>query len=109
MTTITVEDYGVDVTYKDQEMCLALDLEISADITYEPAKLSGPPEDCNPDNSECEVTEIKILHARDEDEKELPLTQALIDACLLQIDGTDFTDELWEAWDDARYDSSGEE
>ena len=35
-----------------------LDLDVTYSASYTPAKLSGPPEDCYPEDSECEVTSI---------------------------------------------------
>ena len=38
-----------------------VDFDISADMIYEPAFVSGPMDACYPDGSECTITEIKVM------------------------------------------------
>ena len=49
LTTYTIELDGNEI-----------DLTIEYDAVYQPAKVSGPPEDCHPDESELDITDITI-------------------------------------------------
>ena len=83
----------MNVTYTlmlgDEEV--DVDFNIEADITYEPARVSGPPEDCYPDSSECEITAIFPLDTidgfKDSD---------LLDALDKQIGEDKIIEDLWE-------------
>lgn len=68
-----------------------VDFRIEADITYQPARISGPPEDCYPDESECDITDIKVLSQVD------GLTDGdIIDALLKQVGEDKLIEDLWE-------------
>jgi hypothetical protein len=47
LTTYTVEVDGNEI-----------DLTIEYDAVYQPAKVSGPPEDCYPDESSLDITDV---------------------------------------------------
>lgn len=68
-----------------------VEFEINADMTYLPARLSGPPEDCYPDESECVITSIvpleKIDGCNDAD---------LLDALETQVSEEKIIEDLWE-------------
>lgn len=49
LTTYTIELDGNEI-----------DLTIEYDAVYQPAKLSGPPEDCYPDESELDITDVTV-------------------------------------------------
>jgi hypothetical protein len=68
-----------------------IDFRIEADITYQPARISGPPEDCYPDESECDITDIKVLSQVD------GLKDAdILDALERQIGEDKIIEDLWE-------------
>ena len=98
--TITLEEIyaEVDLGEGDYEE-LSLQLEISADMTYEPAKLDGPPEDCYPENSECDITELKILSAFDCEGNEIKLTKDNLKAIGDAISPRDFEEDLWDEFE----------
>jgi len=70
-----------------------VDFQIDADITYQEAYISGPPEDCYPAYGECDITEIKVLSTidglKDSD---------ILDALDKQIGTDKITDDLWEEY-----------
>ncbi len=68
-----------------------VDFRIEADITYQPARISGPPEDCYPDESTCDIEDIKVMSQID------GLTDDdIIDALLKQIGEDKITEDFWE-------------
>ena len=68
-----------------------VDFEIEADITYQPARISGPPEDCYPDESECDITEIKVMSQID------GLKDAdILDALATQVGDDTIINDLWD-------------
>ena len=68
-----------------------VDFEIEADITYEPARISGPPEDCYPDESECDITVIKVMSKID------GLKDAdILDALATQVGDDTIINDLWD-------------
>ena len=79
-----------------------VDFEISADITYEPAFISGPMDACYPDSSECDITEIKVMSQidglKDSD---------ILDALATQVGDDKIINDLWE--DYMERDDSGRE
>ena len=79
-------------TEPDEEFVeVDVDFQIDADITYEPAFVSGPPEDCYPDSSECDINSIKVLSTVD------GLKDAdILDALMTQIGEDTIRDALWE-------------
>ena len=83
------------LTFGDQEE--DIDFDISADITYQPARISGPPEDCYPDESSCENIQIKVLSQID------GLKDAdILDALETQIGEDKIVEDLWEDWQMSR-------
>ena len=76
-----------------------VDFQIEADITYEPARISGPPEDCYPDSSECSITEVKVMSQID------GLKDAdILDALEKQIGEERIIEDLWEDYMSRKYD-----
>ena len=76
-----------------------VDFSIEADMTYEPARISGPPEDCYPDESECDITEIKVMSEVD------GLKDAdILDALEKQIGEERIIEDLWEDYMSRRFD-----
>ncbi len=72
-----------------------VDFLIEADITYEPEYISGPPEDCYPDSSECTITSVKVLSQVDgfNDDQ-------IIEALEKQIGEDKVVQDLWEDYMD---------
>ena len=67
-----------------------VDFEISADMVYEPAFVSGPMDACYPDCSECTITEIKVMSQID------GLKDAdILDALETQVGEDKIIEDLW--------------
>ena len=80
------------------------DLRVEANCFYQAAKLDGPPENCYPEDSECEITRIEVLKAIDEDGNVLTLSKEKLALIQAAIDEDHLSDEIFEAWMDSRYD-----
>ena len=66
---------------------------------YEPAILGGPPEDCSPEESECDLESIKVDHAEDLLNAEEVKDPELLKKIELAIDEDWAIDCLWEEYD----------
>ena len=101
--TTEVEEIELEVDFGEGEYeQISVDIRISADMSWQSAKLSGPPEDCYPEESECDITETKILDAFDCNEKEIKLTPERIAAISDALESCDFEEELWDAFEAAQ-------
>lgn len=84
--TVMLGDEEHDVTFN-----------IHADISYQKAYISGPPEDCYPADESCEITDVDVLTSvqgfSDAD---------LLDALEKQIGEERITDDLWDDYHDGR-------
>ena len=68
-----------------------VDFDIDAHIVYRPEQVSGPVENCYPDESECDIRDIKVLSEVD------GFTDLEILAALEGQIGTDkIGEDLWE-------------
>lgn len=67
--------------------------QITADMSYDPGNVSGPPERCYPPDSSCEITEIKPLTTLD-GMRDVDLINALNE----QIGEDKLMEDLWEDW-----------
>lgn len=84
---------------KDDE--IDVDFEIDADIVYQPAFTTGLPENCYPDESECTITEIKVM-------SDLPFSDSDILAALeTQVGEGKIIEDLWEDYMDRGVDDRG--
>ena len=97
MTTITG---SLTVTLKDEgrEDIYDVSYEASAHCVYRPARISGPPEDCHPDESELNDLEVTITLVDDEQgnavDKTAPLWAALDNALIRAL----IEEQVWEAF-----------
>lgn len=83
----------MNVTYtlmlNDDE--IDVDFQIDADIVYQPAFISGLPENCYPDESSCDITEIKVMSTVD------GIKDAdILDALAKQVGDDKIIEDLWE-------------
>jgi hypothetical protein len=82
----TTTVYPTDRDGQDWE----INVRVDYDCDYQPAKVSGPPEDCYPEAGELDMTEITILD-------ELPSMITDADVYAAAEDAKDRLDQ--EAWD----------
>lgn len=66
---------------------------------YDPGKLSGPPEDCYPPESEGEIASVKMLEVRDSNSRPVvnEMLRALILAKLMELPLEEYLLENWMA------------
>ena len=93
MTHLYLED-ETELTVEDKNYVVLFG--VTADMIYEPAKLSGPPEDCYPDNSECNIEDVKVLGVWDEEGDSIQPSKALLAELLAEYDPEDLSDEFWK-------------
>lgn len=74
--------------------------EITADMSYDPGNVSGPPERCYPPDSSCEITEVKPMTTLDG-----LSDQDLIDALYEQVGEDKIMDDLWENYSSDKEDA----
>jgi len=75
---------------------------------YIPAILGGPPEDCHPDESECEIVSITALWATDNTGELIEHAPAL-DALGKLLDLADVEAALWAAYNDEDLEVEGDD
>lgn len=95
---LTVTDYELEYTSPSGEICSVLvTFEITAKMHYAPAQLGRPLDQCTPDESEHEVTDVEIVDTFDTDRDESVPASHLpaIRARLLTLD---FAERLWDAF-----------
>lgn len=78
-----------------------VEFEITADMSYDPGNVSGPPERCYPPDSECEITEVKPMTTMDG-----LSDQDLIEALYAQVGEDKLEEDLWEDWQADRDDAA---
>ena len=80
-----------------------VEFEIQADITYQPARISGPPEDCYPDESECEITSIRVM-----DTVEGHTDAEILKALEVQVGEDRIVEDLWDDYSASRDDAAAD-
>lgn len=84
----------------EAEREVELEFTVIAEMHYSPAQTSGPPENCYPEESECNITSLKITKAT-EDGKPVHLgldTMAQLRE-LISLDRVE--EQLWEIYQEA--------
>jgi hypothetical protein len=69
-----------------------------ADMIYSPGHLGGPPEDCYPDESECDITKLELGEVLDDQGFVLHEDDQRLAELLEGIDRELVEDALWEAF-----------
>jgi hypothetical protein len=100
MTACSVESEQT-VTVDGEEYTVSYTARGSA--IYAPGRFTGPPEDCYPDESECDVKEVRVTNVSNSDnESVIPEKErALYDKCVAALDEEKVADELWTAFTEA--------
>lgn len=89
-------DFSTTVEIATEVDTYEIEVGISYDATYEPAYISGPPEDCYPDSSEMDLTGLVILDDLPEGVTEQMVRSAAEDA------NERIEQEAWDDWQDKR-------
>lgn len=86
--TVRVGGEGFEVTYLATGKCY-----------YDPGRLSGPPEDCYPPESEGEIASVKMLEVHDSNSRPVTneMLRALILAKLMELPLEEYLLENWMA------------
>lgn len=85
--------------FGDQEHDIEFGIE--ADIVYEPARISGPPEDCYPDASECTITSIMPMDGVSGYDD-----AAILEALDEQVGEDRIIEDLWEDYMARRFEGA---
>jgi len=75
------------------------DFAIKATLSHTPARVSGPPEDCYPEESEIDIEEMKLNEVRDENGEALILTPPLLKQLSDALNIDRVHELLWEEWE----------
>ena len=75
----------------------------TTECQYQRGRFSGPPEDCYPDDGECEITQIEITRVVDEEGKEVT-DAARVAHCRAALDEDAIADTCWEIFMSPRED-----
>ena len=87
----------VEITVDDEPRTYAVDFIATAECQFQRGRFSGPPEDCYPDDGECDVTEIKITRITNEEGEEVK-DASIAAICRANLDEDQIADECWEAF-----------
>ena len=90
-------DFETYVYIFDGENEWEINVGISYDAVYQPAFISGPPEDCYPDESSMDITDMVIL-----DDLPEGLTEAMVRSAAEDAQDR-IIEEAWEDFDERRY------
>lgn len=108
MTTITID-------VEEEELCVdgvdyLVNFRVTAEMTYTAAHISGLPEDCYPEDSGCELEEIRVTDCTFlESGEPVTVTKELAAALCEQLDKQDLEDALWEEFFDQEDDDGYDE
>jgi hypothetical protein len=80
---------------------IEVEIDVAYSAIYRPAKLSGPPENCYPDESEMELDGYSILNIQTPPE-EAPVTKREIQSAF-DKDENRIIDACWEDFHERRY------
>lgn len=92
--TITIQGEQ-DVTVSEENFTVRY--EITAQMGYDPGRYSGPPENCYPEESECDITEA-TFHVFDEDGNEVD--EPLASAAIARVNEDDIEQKLWDKFNE---------
>ena len=106
MTTIATGEQ--EVTYEGQTYTVLW--AARGNCVYAPAKVDGPPEDCHPDESEVELTDVIAVWASDAATASVE-DPAMLEALGKRLNNTRISNTLWEAFmeEEEDFDDSGDE
>lgn len=101
---ITLEQTGWELEFLDREQVTRVtyvDFDVTATLSYVPARLGGTVETDHPDESECCDVEVEVHSATDEDGEMVP--PAWLPFIQAELDSTDFSEELWKEFHERRH------
>ena len=76
--TVTIYDTTeIELQHTLAAGVFSVDYSATADMRYQPERISGPPEDCYPTDSECDITAVSVFCIRDVLGKERSLPDEL--------------------------------
>jgi hypothetical protein len=90
--TVTLE-LEQEVELEDDSYLVLFD--VTADCAYQPAQLSGPPESCYPEESELDITDLRITLITNSNGEEVN-RKALVEQCREALDREMIEDALWD-------------
>ena len=90
--TVTLPSGEYDVTYCIEGKCYS-----------DPGKLSGPPEDCYPPESEANITLLRVIEVSDETGIVTEVEDSLGKQLLAEINKLPLDEYLFESWAESGY------
>ena len=93
------EEMEVEIEWNGAWMIAIVDFTVVAELSYQPAQLSGPPENCYPDESECDLESLVFTSVTDEEGNPMKITGELDKELNKKLD-INFVEEcLWADWE----------
>jgi len=77
--------------------------ECSGYAVYRPARVNGPPENCWPDESECEIVDAAVTSISDDDGNPVD-DNAIWLICIQALNTDKIRDQLWDQFMQRRHD-----
>lgn len=102
---------STQITYRGEQelsvggLILTVVFEVDADITYEAARLGGPPEKCSPGYSELDITEKRIIELKDEDGDAVSFLPEASGRLLAALNWEQVEEKIWEEFHSGDKDS----
>lgn len=75
-----------------------VEYSVSAMCSHRPGRLSGPPEDCYPDESECEIEWIAVQAVTDSRDNPVSLDAEFETAIIAALSQEEIEEKCWEAF-----------
>jgi len=96
--TLDLDDEEIVLDLDGERVAYYCDFTVEATLSHTPARVSGPPEDCFPEESEIDITLLRLNEVRDAEGTVIPFTTSLRDHIADTLDIDRIYELLWKEW-----------